>query len=447
MLAAGLLIFYVRIDGRGDAEVSYLVVTFLLPAFWILTVWLAGGYGLRLIGNGSDELRRILAAGMSLAGGAVLIARVTQVSVFSSYVLAVLASATALDLVVRRAQRERLHRGRALGLCMYTVVAVGYEAAVANLVNELRRNMHDGLAVVATCIAGTPSEVDKVAGVPVFGGATLDDILEAVLRSGADAVAVLSCPEIGAGMIRVLADELRKTGTDLRVVPSVLYMTESRTAVRPAAGLTLHVDGPQLSGPRLVLKDLFDRCMAAVALLLLAPVLIVVAVAIKVFDKGPALFAQTRVGKDGHTFTIYKFRTMVVDAEARLAELTAANDLDGVLFKLRRDPRITPIGAMLRKHSLDELPQLINVLKGEMSLIGPRPPLPPEAARYADHVRRRLIVKPGMTGMWQVNGRSDLSWEESVRMDLRYVEFWSFALDLQILWRTVPVVLYGSGAY
>jgi lipopolysaccharide/colanic/teichoic acid biosynthesis glycosyltransferase len=138
---------------------------------------------------------------------------------------------------------------------------------------------------------------------------------------------------------------------------------------------------------------------------------------------------------------------MVVDAEARLAELMPANDSDGVLFKLRRDPRITAIGAKLRKYSVDELPQLINVVKGEMSLVGPRPALPAEAAQYADHVRRRLVVKPGLTGMWQVNGRSDLSWEESVRLDLRYVENWSFALDLQILWKTVSVILRGSGAY
>jgi exopolysaccharide biosynthesis polyprenyl glycosylphosphotransferase len=207
------------------------------------------------------------------------------------------------------------------------------------------------------------------------------------------------------------------------------------------------VDHPQLSGPRQVLKGLFDRFMAGMALLMLSPLFLVLAVAIKLTDRGPALFTQTRVGKDGETFRIYKFRTMVVDAEARLAELMPANDSDGVLFKLRRDPRITAIGAKLRKYSVDELPQLINVVKGEMSLVGPRPALPVEAAQYADHVRRRLVVKPGLTGMWQVNGRSDLSWEESVRLDLRYVENWSFALDLQILWKTVSVILRGSGAY
>jgi lipopolysaccharide/colanic/teichoic acid biosynthesis glycosyltransferase len=164
-------------------------------------------------------------------------------------------------------------------------------------------------------------------------------------------------------------------------------------------------------------------------------------------DRGPALFTQTRVGKDGRVFRIYKFRTMVVDAEQRRAQLLASNDTDGVLFKLRKDPRVTAVGAHLRRWSVDELPQLLNVFLGHMSLVGPRPALPDEAARYADHVRRRLVVKPGLTGLWQVNGRSDLSWEESVRLDLRYVENWSFALDLQILWKTIFVMVGRSGAY
>jgi lipopolysaccharide/colanic/teichoic acid biosynthesis glycosyltransferase len=170
-------------------------------------------------------------------------------------------------------------------------------------------------------------------------------------------------------------------------------------------------------------------------------------VAIRLFDHGPVLFTQTRVGKGGKSFKIYKFRTMVVDAEARLAELRVQNEVDGVLFKIRRDPRITAMGTHLRKWSLDELPQLFNVLLGQMSLVGPRPALPDEAARYAEHVRRRLFVKPGLTGLWQVSGRSDLSWEESVRLDLRYVENWSFVLDLEILWKTLGVIFTGTGAY
>jgi exopolysaccharide biosynthesis polyprenyl glycosylphosphotransferase len=251
----------------------------------------------------------------------------------------------------------------------------------------------------------------------------------------------------GVGL-RSLAWELEKTGTDLCVSPALLDVAGPRTTVRPTAGLTLlHVDHPQLSGFRLVLKGLFDRCAAAAALVILAPVMATLAVAVWMHDRGPALFAQVRVGKDGQSFRMYKFRTMVVDAEKRRAELLVNNDSDGVLFKLRRDPRITAVGAHLRRLSLDELPQLFNVFLGHMSLVGPRPALPDEAAMYAEHVRRRLVVKPGLTGLWQVNGRSDLSWEESVRLDLRYVENWSFALDLQILWKTISVMMRGSGAY
>jgi len=328
---------------------------------------------------------------------------------------------------------------------MSTVVAVGHRQAVCDLITELRRDKYHGMTVVAACIAGVDDQ-RPVAGVPVFGG--LNDIATVVRRCAADSVAVLGCPELDAVKLRTLAWELEKTGTDLCVAPALLDVAGPRTTVRPVAGLTLlHVDHPQLSGPRLILKDLFDRSVAGLALVLLAPILAVLALAIRLSDRGPALFTQIRVGKEGRSFRIYKFRTMVVDAEQRKAELMADNDSDGVLFKMRRDPRVTAVGERLRRWSVDELPQLVNVFRGEMSLVGPRPALPAEAAEYAEHVRRRLVVKPGLTGLWQVNGRSDLSWEESVRLDLRYVENWSFALDLQILWKTVSVIFRGSGAY
>jgi len=221
-----------------------------------------------------------------------------------------------------------------------------------------------------------------------------------------------------------------------------------RTTIRPVAGMPLlHVDHPELTGLRWVIKDVFDKVSAAAALLVLAPLMAGIVLAIRRGDGGPAIFRQTRVGKDGRPFMVCKFRTMVVDAEARKAALLTHNDGDGVLFKMRNDPRITPVGAWLRKYSLDELPQLWNVLKGDMSLVGPRPALPAEADLYGDYVRRRLVVKPGITGLWQVSGRSDLPWEEAVRLDLRYVENWSLALDLQILWKTWAAVLKGSGAY
>ena len=341
--------------------------------------------------------------------------------------------------------RKQLHRQRAAGKCLHSVIAVGHEPAVADLVKELRRDQYHGLTVAGACVA-RPGERDEVAGVPVYGG--LDDITAAVKAFGADTVAVTACPEMDGRRLRSLAWELEKTGTDLCVSPALLDVAGPRTTIRPTAGLTLlHVDHPQLGGFRLVLKGLFDRCVAAAALIVLAPLMAVLAATIWLHDRGPALFTQLRVGKDGRGFRIYKFRTMVVDAEQRRAQLLASNDTDGVLFKLRKDPRVTAVGAHLRRWSIDELPQLFNVFLGDMSLVGPRPALPDEAEKYAEHVRRRLVVKPGITGLWQVNGRSDLSWDESVRLDLRYVENWSFALDLQIMWKTISALVRGSGAY
>ncbi len=424
---------------------TYVALSLALPGLWLAAVALAGGYDDRFIGTGSDEYRKILNAGVGLTAALAIFSYLVNVDLSRAYVLIALPTATLFDLVARYKIRKRLHRLRDAGRCMLSVVAVGHESAVADLVKELGRDHYHGLTVVGACVAQS-TVGDEVAGVPLYGG--LDDVPAAVRAFGADTVAVLACPEMDGIRLRSLAWELEKTGTDLCVSPALLDVAGPRTTIRQTAGLTLlHVDHPQLSGFRVFVKDLFDRSMAAAALILLSPLLVLLAVAIRLHDRGPALFTQVRVGKDGRMFRIYKFRTMVVDAEKRRTQLLDSNDTDGVLFKLRNDPRVTAVGAHLRRWSIDELPQLLNVLLGQMSLVGPRPALPDEAARYAEHVRRRLVVKPGLTGLWQVNGRSDLNWEESVRLDLRYVENWSFVLDLQILWKTISVMVRGSGAY
>jgi exopolysaccharide biosynthesis polyprenyl glycosylphosphotransferase len=221
-----------------------------------------------------------------------------------------------------------------------------------------------------------------------------------------------------------------------------------RITVRPVDGLPMmHIEHPRLSGARRLVKAVFDVTVAALLLVLAAPLLAAVALLVRLDSPGPVLFRQTRVGKNGEPFEIVKFRTMYVDAELRLEAMRERNEHSGVLFKIRRDPRVTRCGRILRRYSLDELPQLINVVLGDMSLVGPRPPLPAEVARYPLDMRRRLVVKPGMTGLWQVSGRSDLSWDESIRLDLRYVENWTLTADLVILMRTAMVVLRGSGAY
>jgi exopolysaccharide biosynthesis polyprenyl glycosylphosphotransferase len=424
---------------------TYLALSLSLPVLWIGALWLAGAYDVRFIGTGSDEYRKVLNAGVSLTAAVAIFSYAVNLQVSRTYVVIALPSITLFDLIARYAMRKRLHWQRGHGKCLHSVLAVGHELAVADLVTELNRDKYHGLTVVGACVA-RPGVNEEVAGVRVYGG--LDDVTAAVKAFGADTVAVTACPEMNGIRLRSLAWELEKTGTDLCVSPALLDVAGPRTTIRQTAGLTLlHVDHPQLSGFRLVLKGLFDRCAAAAALVVLAPVMSAVAAAIWLHDRGPVLFTQLRVGRDGHEFRIYKFRTMVVDAEQRKQELLANNDSDGVLFKIRKDPRVTAVGAHLRHWSLDELPQLFNIFLGDMSLVGPRPALPEEADKYAAHVRRRLVVKPGLTGLWQVSGRSDLSWEESVRLDLRYVENWSFALDLQILWKTISVLVRRSGAY
>jgi exopolysaccharide biosynthesis polyprenyl glycosylphosphotransferase len=209
----------------------------------------------------------------------------------------------------------------------------------------------------------------------------------------------------------------------------------------------MHMERPELRGIRRISKALFDRSAAVAGLVLLAPLLLVIAVAVRATSNGPAIYRQERVGRDGRVFRMLKFRSMVAGADAMLEELQGENDGNGVLYKKKADARVTAVGRILRRYSLDELPQLFNVLGGSMSLVGPRPPLPREVEQYGRDMHRRFLVKPGLTGLWQVSGRSDLSWDDSVRIDVRYVENWSLTFDFMILWKTVGAVLRGSGAY
>ena len=445
-LLAGLLALRGRLDHHGHVPAAYVALTFGLPIVWIACVALARGYEARFIGTGADEFRRIINAGIALTGAVAIVSYATGARVARGYVVVAMPCAVALDLLARYWLRKRLHRLRFQGGCMRRAVAVGHPKDVESLINELCREPYHGLSVVAVCLAGTGGSDASLQGVPVHGG--LADVMPAVRQSDADTVAVLACPEMNGVELRKLAWELEKTDTDLCLAPALLDVAGPRTSIRSAAGLPLlYVDHPDLTGARQAVKSLFDRLAAVSALLLLTPLFVAIAIAIKLGDGGPVLFRQVRVGRNGRPFHVYKFRTMVTDAEEQKALLEERNEGNGVLFKIKGDPRVTKSGTWLRRFSLDELPQLFNVLIGQMSLVGPRPALPEEAAQYGDYVRRRLAVRPGITGLWQVSGRSDLSWEEAVRLDLRYVENWSFALDLQILWKTWSAVVKGHGAY
>jgi exopolysaccharide biosynthesis polyprenyl glycosylphosphotransferase len=424
----------------------------ILPLAWIAAIALNRGYQSRIVGVGPAEFQRVFRAFCHLTAVVAFVAYASKANDARGIVLASLPLTMAFDLVGRYAARKRLHRHRAAGRKMMSVIAVGGAVSVAEFTAMLRRDRYAGMLVVGACLpteqALDPDSAALLAeiGVPVLGD--VDSVLTAVRRSGAHTVAAVS-GEISAEKLRWISWQLEGTETDLVVSPGLVEVAGTRLHIQPVAGLPLlHVEEPEFTGFRRFLKAAFDRTVAAVIITFITPVLVGVALAVRLTSRGPALFRQTRVGLDGSTFTMIKFRSMYVDAESRLADLMEFNvNSDGLLFKVKDDPRITRVGRILRKYSLDELPQLFNVLTGEMSLVGPRPPLPAEVAKYGADVRRRLLVKPGMTGMWQISGRNDLAWDESVRLDLRYVENWSFALDLMILWKTIFAVVKGGGAY
>ena len=395
------------------------------------------------LGAGADEFNRIYRAivfsllVLGLGGYAVLS---TSVRPWAFGVLPAIGLALAgARLAIRRA----LHRARRARTCLSSVLVVGSDESVADLVVRLRRVPHHGWDVVAACTStGGATGAPDVVGVPVVGD--LDAVTEHARR--VDLVAVAPAPGWSPRRLHRLAWELEGTGVELVVDPGLMEIGGPRLRVAPVDGLPLlRLTQPRFSGAARIIKGVTDRATALALLVLLTPVLVVLGLLVAA-DGGPVLYRQDRVGLKGRRFRMIKFRSMVVDAEHR-REALGGSDGHGPLFKLRTDPRVTRVGAFLRRYSLDELPQLVNVLTGSMSLVGPRPPLPGEVETYADDARRRLLVRPGITGLWQVSGRSDLSWEESVRLDLRYVENWSPALDVLILAKTVGAVLFGRGAY
>lgn len=428
----------------GGPAAAYAV---LLPLAWILAVSLARGYERRFLAVGSEEFRRVCVAGSGTLAVVGTVAWALNLPLARSLVLLALLVTVVISLIGRYLLRCALHRQHLRGRMKSRVLVVGHPGALEALVRTFRRNHYHGMDVVAACVPSRDDakELQRV-GVEVRG--TLEDVVMAARNANVDAVIVVSCPELHGSTLRRIGWALEEQGADLLVAPGVVEAVGPRVAVRPVCGVPLlHVAEPELRGVRRVLKGLFDRIAAAAALVVLAPFLLVLAVAVRLDSSGRALYPHTRVGRNGREFTMFKFRSMVRDADAAVVHLKNHDAGNEMLFKMRSDPRVTRVGRFMRKYSLDELPQLLNVALGQMSLVGPRPALPREVAQYDDDVRRRLLVKPGITGLWQINGRSDLDWEESVRLDLRYVENWSFAFDLAILAKTASAVVRGRGAY
>jgi exopolysaccharide biosynthesis polyprenyl glycosylphosphotransferase len=447
--ASALAVTFIQKADSGFSNrvgVFYFVAFVCLPLGWIFTLWANGSYDRRYLGLGSEEFKRVVRTSITVVAGVSLLAFATRTQLSRVTVAYVCVTGLMFILFFRYSARQVLHVARKrTGHGAHRMILMGTLPEALEVYTAVTRSPAAGLIPVAIHITDGYSAARGIeTPVPVYAGR---DVLALVREVGADTIAVCGSASAEPGELRRLAWALEGTGVDLVVAPQLTDIAGPRVHIRPIEGLPLlHVEEPTLSGPGWLAKNLLDRVAAFFGLLLLSPVLGVIALGIRLASPGPVFFRQPRVGHEGRTFRVWKFRTMDVDAEERKATLEELNEADGMLFKLKEDPRIFKFGSKLRATSLDELPQLINVLKGEMSLVGPRP-LPADDGDYLGDVRRRLLVRPGITGLWQVSGRSDLSWDEAVRLDLYYVDNWSLTYDLGILWRTIWVVLKRKGAY
>jgi exopolysaccharide biosynthesis polyprenyl glycosylphosphotransferase len=428
----------------ASPDLRYVAFTLILVATWVLMLHLLGAYDHRLLGHGPEEYKVVTRASFQLFAVLAIVSYLLRLEVARGFVAIAMPAGMIGLLASRWLWRKWLTLHRKQGLLSTAVLVVGDREHLVPLIRSLESVPGAGYRVVAACCSDAGE--DHLGQVPVLGDES--QAAEIAERTEATTVMCTASRSLSSGGLRRLGWALEGQDVDLVVAPGLTEVAGPRVLTRPVAGLSLlHVEAPVFAGPQLVIKTMLDRIAAAALLILLSPLFAVVALLIRRDRQGSVFFRQERVGKGGETFPMLKFRTMVIGAEEMLPSLLDRSDGKGPLFKLREDPRITPVGSKLRRYSIDELPQLVNVLRGQMSLVGPRPPLSSEVEEYENDVRRRLLVKPGMTGLWQINGRSDLSWDESVRFDLYYVENWSVMSDLMILWRTGRAVLRSSGAY
>ncbi len=433
-------------------NITYLEVSAGIALGWMVALTINGARSTRVIGSGVEEYRRVWWATISVFGTVAIISMLFKLELARGYLMVALPIGVLLLLASRWVARRVVVRLRKQhGRCVTRLLVVGSPQAVRDLTLGLAREPWAGYDVVGACIPGQYSRAGV--GIPGFGTVPVlgneESVARAVIASGSHAVAVAATEHFHGTGLRELSWELENLDVEMLVAPGVIDVAGPRLHLRPVAGLPLlHIEKPQYNGAKKFQKRAFDIVFSGLALLFGLPLLLLIALAVKLTSRGPVFYRQERIGLDGAPFEMIKFRTMVVGADAMLEEVAHLNESDsGVLFKIRKDPRVTWLGRFLRKYSLDELPQFINAFTGEMSVVGPRPPLENEVASYDDHTMRRLLVKPGITGLWQVSGRSDLSWEDSVRLDMFYVENWSIMADVVIALKTARVVFSHHGSY
>ena len=429
-------------------SVPYSLVSTVLIIGWLVCLHVAGSRDYRVLGTGAAEYQRILQATVAWFGIIAIVTLAFKIDLARGYLLLALPAGSLVLLLSRKLWRGWLVTKRSeTDALSNNVVVVGVGARASTIIRELQGAPAAGYRVVGACLPdGDALDEDLVDDVPA---GRLDDAVSFMRSVGGDTIAVSGTDYLPASDIRRISWQLESGREHLVVSPSLIDIAGPRISMRPVAGLSLiHVETPRFTGWRLFLKTTMDLVGAGVLAVLLLPLLLVIALLVKATSPGPVLFRQERVGLNGGTFRMLKFRSMRMNADAELkALLEEQGTSDQPLFKVKNDPRITRVGATLRRYSLDELPQIFNVLKGEMSLIGPRPQVAAEVELYDRVATRRLMVKPGITGLWQVSGRSDLSWDEAIRLDLYYVENWSLIGDLEILLNTGRAVIGKDGAY
>ena len=436
----------------GEVHIPFVVIPVFLIVLWTVSLRVIGTSRRSTIGSGHAEYTGVLRATLVTFGILAILDLLFKFGVARGFIALALPIGTVALLIAHLAWRKLIAHRWQRGIDQHQVLVVGSSRSAAPLIAHLNSHPRLGYRVVGLCVPEDSSKAeatelqvgDEI--VPIFG--TFQEAREAVALSGANTVAVTSAEVLGHSEMRELSWRMEGMSVDILVAPGVTDVAGPRMSVRPVANLPLlHIDKPQYQGANQLLKTCVDRVGAALMLLVFAPVFVIVAVAIKLDSRGPVFYRGERMGLNNVPFRMWKFRSMVVDADQMRSRLADQNEGTGVLFKIRLDPRITRVGTILRRYSIDEIPQLINVVTGSMSLVGPRPPLREEVEAYDGFTAQRMLVRPGMTGLWQVSGRSDLSWDESVRLDLSYVENWSITHDMIILWRTARAVVMSDGAY
>ncbi len=436
------------LDGRA-AALDYVFLGIGMTIGWWIILQLNGSRSLRIMGMGPDEYRLITRGTTYFFCGLIILAFFLKVDVTRMYLLIAYPLGLVFLLLERWLIRQGLVRSRTRGRALTRVMIISDVTTGQHLYKNLKGVIASGMSPAAFYLPGF-TEGTTVAGapIPVLGYSTSPtDIMEAIRENDIHMVAVSNGHHLSPDQVRLLGWKLADAHISLIMAPATTDIAGPRMHMQPLNGLPLvHVSTPRITGLAAFFKRAMDVVASSLGLILLSPLFLVVGLLVK-RDGGPAFFLQNRVGLNGEMFKMVKFRSMRTDAEEVKKRLMEQNEGNGVLFKMKDDPRITPIGKFIRKYSIDELPQLWNVFIGDMSLVGPRPPLVEEVEQYEDIAYRRLLVKPGITGLWQVSGRSDLSWEESVRLDLYYVENWSLTSDFIILLRTVRAVFAKEGAY